>query len=98
MQLLRYGRPVGTIFDLMGSKEDDMTYSLGYVASRSPAFAASLLRHVAGGEVAGSAEGVVRLQTVAEDHGRTERRYFFPTEGGGWPEPPHYIAFRYDAR
>jgi hypothetical protein len=26
------------------------------------------------------------------------RRYFYPTEGGGWPEPPNYIAFRYDGR
>lgn len=27
-----------------------------------------------------------------------QRRYFFPTEGGGWPEPPNYIAFRYDGK
>ncbi len=35
VQLLRYGRPVETIFDLFGRKEDDMTYALGYVAARS---------------------------------------------------------------
>lgn len=25
-------------------------------------------------------------------------RYFYGTEGGGWPEPPNYIAFRYDGQ
>jgi len=35
MKLLRYGRPVGTVFNLLGSKEDHMTYALGFVASRS---------------------------------------------------------------
>ena len=72
MNLLRYGRPVGTIFDLLGAKEDDMTYSLGYVASRSPAFTANLLRHVAGREIEGQVEGIVKLQTVAGEHGRTD--------------------------
>src|SRR5690606_2912614 len=26
------------------------------------------------------------------------RRYFYPVEGGKWPEPPNYIAFRFDGR
>ena len=72
MKLLRYGRPVPTIFDLLGSKEDDMTYSLGYIVSRSPAFAAELLQHVAGTSIPRRDEGVVRLQTIADEHGRTD--------------------------
>lgn len=48
MKLLRGHDPISTIFDLLGSKEDDMTYSLGYVASRSPRFIGALLSLVAG--------------------------------------------------
>jgi hypothetical protein len=72
VKLLRYGRPVPTIFDLLGSKEDDMTYSLGYVVSRSPCFADELLRHVAGVSIPRHDEGVVKLQTVVTEHGRTD--------------------------
>lgn len=68
MELLRYGRPVTTVFDLLGRKEDDMTYSLGFVASRSPTFARALVSEV-GGAVEG--DGVVRLQEVHEV-GRTD--------------------------
>lgn len=73
MKLLRYGRPVATIFDLLGSKEDDMTYSLGYVAARSPKFAHLLVEKLAGERVAGVAEAVVQLQCIArEERGRTD--------------------------
>jgi hypothetical protein len=72
LQLLRYKRPVPTIFDLLGSKEDDMTYSLGYVVSRSPCFAKSLLRHLAGTDVPLGQGAVVRLQTIEGGGGRTD--------------------------
>lgn len=49
-----------------------MTYSLGYVASRSPEFARRLVRAVAQDEF-GLERGVVRLQTTNEGkHGRTD--------------------------
>lgn len=74
MKLLRYGRPIATIFDLLGSKEDDMTYSLGYVAARSPRFASLLVERLAGERVAGVAEAVVQLQRIAsEERGRRRR-------------------------
>src|SRR5439155_8369816 len=25
-------------------------------------------------------------------------RYFYPVEGGRWPEPPNYVAYRYDGQ
>lgn len=75
MKLLRYGRPVGTVFDLLGSREDDMTYALGFVASRSTAFALTLAKAV-GGSPSGS-EGVVRLQEVEGD-GRTDVELRWP--------------------
>jgi len=71
-QLFRHKRPVRTIFDLLGSKEDDMTYSLGYVLSRSPCFAKGLLRHVAGTDVPLGRGAVVRLQTIGAAGGRTD--------------------------
>ena len=73
VKLLRYGKPVATIFDLLGTREDDMTYSLGYVASRSQGFLEGLLRLVTGIKVAGVGEATVRLQTrAAAEHGRTD--------------------------
>jgi hypothetical protein len=34
-ELILYGRPVGTVFDLLGSKENDITYSLGWALAES---------------------------------------------------------------
>ena len=48
MKLLRHRQPVESIFDLLGTKEDDMTYALGFVASRSSEFASRLIRAVGG--------------------------------------------------
>jgi hypothetical protein len=70
MKLLRYRRPVASIFDLLGTKEDDMTYALGFVASRSPEFAARLV-HAIGGPKEKPRDGLVRLQEVDGD-GRTD--------------------------
>lgn len=81
MKLLRYGRPVTTIFDLLGAKEDDMTYSLGYVASRSPEFAARLVEAVAGTRPGRLGEAVIQLQQVArEERGRTDVEILVPGE------------------
>jgi hypothetical protein len=72
MQLLRSGGPIATIFDLLGSKEDDMTYSLGYVASRSNKFMDALVSLLAGQTIAVD-HAVVRLQTTSAEHrGRTD--------------------------
>jgi hypothetical protein len=70
MTLLRSGKPIGTIFDLLGRKEDDMTYALGFVASRSSRFAAGLVAAV-GGPSGEPRDGTVRLQEVDRE-GRTD--------------------------
>lgn len=74
VRLLRYGLPVGTIFGLLGRDEDDMTYALGFVASRSHAFARRLLLKVAPDGFDTALDGTVRLQTIGNDHeqGRTD--------------------------
>jgi len=76
MKLLPYTRPVGTIFDLLGTKEDDMTYALGFVVSRSPRFASSLVRKI-GGPSGALEDGLVRLQEVDGD-GRTDVEIDWP--------------------
>lgn len=48
MELLRYGRDVRTIFDLFGSKENDMTFSLGWILSRSEVLLRLLIAEVCG--------------------------------------------------
>lgn len=81
MKLLRYGHAVSTMFDLLGAKEDDMTYSLGYVASRSPEFAARLIERVAGSRPRRLGDAVIQLQQIArEERGRTDVEIHVPAE------------------
>lgn len=44
--LTLHGRVIGTVFDLLGNKENDITYSVGWALSESEAFARLLLAHV----------------------------------------------------
>lgn len=76
MKLFRYGRSVETIFDLLGTKEDDMTYALGYVLSRSSEFAETIVGEF-GSSLRPSRDGVVRLQQV-NDAGRTDVELVVP--------------------
>lgn len=78
MTLLRSGKPIGTIFNLLGRKEDDMTYALGFVASRSSRFAAALVTAV-GGPSGKPRDGTVRLQEVDRE-GRTDVEIEWPAQ------------------
>lgn len=42
-ELTLYGRSVGTVFDLLGSKENDITYSLGWALAESERLSSALL-------------------------------------------------------
>jgi hypothetical protein len=70
MKLFRSGRAIPTMFDLLGDWEDDMTYSLGLVASRCIHFASALATAV-GGTPGADDVGTVQLQTVDLD-GRSD--------------------------
>lgn len=101
VKLLRYQKPVATIFDLLGTKEDDMTYSLGFVVSRSPHFAAALLKLVTGRDPKIPPQGIVRLQTIAaEERGRTDieikvgEEMFAVLEAKRWPWLPSVEQLR----
>jgi hypothetical protein len=63
MELIRYGQEVSTIFDLFGSKENDMTFSLGWVLSRSEAFLRLLIADVCGGVPSHLCHAIIKLQT-----------------------------------
>lgn len=63
MDLIRYGQEVSTIFDLFGSKENDMTFSLGWVLSRSEAFLRLLIADICGSVPSHLRDAIIKLQT-----------------------------------
>jgi len=70
-ELTLHGRSVGTVFDLLGQHEDDLTYSLGWGLAGSDALVRALLKE-AYGEVEQGARGAIRLQEMERDAGRTD--------------------------
>lgn len=72
MILFRSGREVRTVFDLLGDKENDMTFSLGWVLANSELFLAALIKDLTGRRVSNVADCVVRLQAGRDEHGITD--------------------------
>ncbi|WP_028061136.1 hypothetical protein [Candidatus Solirubrobacter pratensis] len=46
-ELLLHGRPVRTVFDLLGEKENDLTYALGWGLANAPRLVSAILDEVA---------------------------------------------------
>ena len=46
VDLTLHGRPVGTVFDLLGKKENDITYSVGWAMSQSEELAEAFIKEV----------------------------------------------------
>ena len=65
------GRPVATVFDLLGDSENDMTSSTGWALTRSPTLLRLLLERVAPGTNPGMFIGV-RLQESSDLGGYTD--------------------------
>jgi hypothetical protein len=76
--LTRYGRNIGSAFDLLGHDENDLTAALGYAMSRCPAFADALINQVWPRESHGSAEPSFALE-VRGEVGRTDLEIRLPT-------------------
>jgi hypothetical protein len=72
MKLICSGRDVHTVFDLPGDKENDMTFSLGWVLSRSERFLAALLEDLTGQAFDNVADALVGLQTGRVEFGITD--------------------------
>jgi hypothetical protein len=69
--LTLYSRPIHTVFDLLGSKEDDITYSVGWGLAQSEAFSRALLAEVYSDADHGEVTAI-RLQESAPGTGRTD--------------------------
>jgi hypothetical protein len=70
--LTRYGRRVESIFELLGEREDDITYSVGWGLAQSEDFARALLAEVYGSDVPAGELTAVRLQEMGKGTGRTD--------------------------
>ncbi len=71
LDLTLYGRPVRTVFDLLGKKENDLTYSLGWGLGQSDTFVQRLLREVFADKQAGELQAL-RLQEFLPGSGFTD--------------------------
>ena len=65
--LYLHGRKLASIFELLGTKENDITYSIGWALARSPAFLSRLVHHVL--PEAPVTDASVYLQQYGADHG-----------------------------
>jgi hypothetical protein len=70
-EITLFGRPVNTLFDLLGKKEDDITYSFGWALAQSERLTRSLLRDLFPGRKITTPE-VIRLQEIVPHAGRTD--------------------------
>ncbi len=70
--LTLHGRRVETVFDLLGDKEDDITYSVGWGLAASDDLARALLREAFGEGGDGGELTAVRLQEIDVETGRTD--------------------------
>jgi len=71
-ELTLYGRSVGTVFDLLGSKENDITYSLGWALAESERLSSALLEDVVPASQAGLDADSIRLQEGISGAGFTD--------------------------
>ncbi len=70
--LTLYGRPVGTVFDLLGDKENDITYSLGWALAESELLSSTLLEDVIPTQSKEATADSVRLQEGISGSGFTD--------------------------
>jgi hypothetical protein len=70
-ELQLHNKPIETIFQLLGEKENDITYSVGWALYRSPAFLKEFLKATAGKQEKGVA-AVLRLQDYRKTNGITD--------------------------
>src|SRR4051812_20047411 len=72
MKLTCRSREVRTVFDLLGDKENDMTFSLGWVMGVSHHFVKAFLRYVTEAEWAKTVDAIIQLQTGRIEYGITD--------------------------
>ena len=103
--LYKHGKEVSTFFELMGIKEDDISFSIGYGFSKIPSFLKSFLKHI---EIKSEFDPdliSIRLQQYEKDKGRTD--FEIEQEGvfsviieskKGWNFPDQYQLDKYSSK
>jgi len=71
-ELTLYGRPVGTVFDLLGDKENDITYSMGWALAECERLSSALLEDIVSSGGAELTADSVRLQEGVSGAGFTD--------------------------
>jgi hypothetical protein len=101
--LTLHDQPIYTVFDLLGDKEDDITYSVGWGLAQSEAFTRSLLSEVYAEEEQGEITAI-RLQETERGTGRTdieietERLHLVIEAKRGWNLPLPFQLEQYGRR
>lgn len=71
-ELLLHSKTVATVFDLLGDKEDDITYALGWALAQSPPLVDALLARAYGNDGETGELVALRLQETIPRAGRTD--------------------------
>jgi hypothetical protein len=71
-ELTLYGRPIRTVFDLLGDKENDITYSLGWALAESECLSRALLKDAVPSQGRRLTADSVRLQEGVSGAGFTD--------------------------
>jgi hypothetical protein len=103
-ELRLHGAAVETVFDLLGHRENDMTYALGWGLARSDALLHGFLERVAG-DVPVDPSPAINLQEYGTDDGGftdievlTEHVHVIVEAKRGWAPPSASQLHRYEER
>lgn len=78
IELARYGSDVGSVFSLLGHKENDLTAALGFVFGRCPGLLSAVLQRVLPAGTVPHIEDVALGLEVRDDDGRTDLEVRLP--------------------
>src|SRR5258707_9656737 len=78
-ELKLHGKPVASVFGLLGEDENDITYSISWAMAQSPLFLAGFLSHVLS-KPTDLNKVVILLQQVEKDGGITDIEIESPGE------------------
>lgn len=72
-ELILHGKTVRTVFNLLGTKENDLSYSLGWALSQCPPFMASVVKAFSGQRL--DTQGVKGIEVRLQEHDKADRGY-----------------------
>lgn len=103
-QLSIYNKPISSFFQLLGTKENDISYSIGWTLSKSPAFLQAFIEKVTG-RTYDPTDLLIRLQAYQKTKGFTDFELELPGEfyiiieaKKGWVYPTYEQLHKYVSR